>query len=214
MIDRIADWTVEVVEAFGYVGVAFLVAVESIFPPIPSEIVLGLAGFVSSRGEAWIVGMILAATVGSLIGAYVLYGLAAAFGEERLRAIVRRFGRWVRITEHDLDIADRWFDRHSTTAVLVCRCIPLVRSLISVPAGFRRMSLVPFTLYTAAGSLVWNTLFITGGYLLGERWEQLIGYADVLQFTVVGVAILALAWFAWKRWLPRHVAEHERRIGK
>src|SRR5688572_22276124 len=131
------------VESFGYAGVAFLVAVENIFPPIPSEIVLSLAGFVSSRGDTWVVGMVLAATVGSLIGAWVMYGVAAAVGPERLRVLVRRYGRWLQLTERDLDRAEAWFDRRSNLAVLVCRCIPLVRSLISLPAGFRRMPLLP-----------------------------------------------------------------------
>lgn len=202
MIEGLTDWVIGVVESFGYVGVAFLVALENVFPPIPSEVVLGLAGFVSSRGDAWIVGMIIAATVGSLAGAYVLYGIAAAIGPERLRVLVRQYGKWVRITERDLDRAESWFDRRSNIAVLVCRCIPLVRSLISVPAGFRRMPLVPFTIYTTAGSLVWNSVMIGLGYALGERWERILEYADYFQYVVlvaIAVGLLYIAWYLLRR---------------
>jgi len=202
VIEGLTDWVIGVVESFGYVGVAFLVALENVFPPIPSEVVLGLAGFVSSRGDAWIVGMIIAATVGSLAGAYVLYGIAAAIGPERLRLLVRQYGKWVRITERDLDRAESWFDRRSNIAVLVCRCIPLVRSLISVPAGFRRMPLVPFTIYTTAGSLVWNSVMIGLGYALGERWERILEYADYFQYVVlvaIAVGLLYIAWYLLRR---------------
>src|SRR5690606_23541971 len=114
---------------------------ENLFPPIPSEVVLALAGFTASRGDASLVGMIIAATVGSVGGALVLYGIAAWFGPERLRRVVLQYQRWLRVTERDLDRAEEWFDRWSVMAVLVCRCVPLVRSLISIPAGLRRMPL-------------------------------------------------------------------------
>lgn len=203
MFDGLADWVIEVVEGLGYTGVALLVALENVFPPIPSEIVLGLAGFVASRGDALLLGMILAATAGSLIGASVLYAAAAAFGPERLRAILLRYERWLRITGRDIDRAERWFDRHSNSAVLLCRCVPLVRSLISLPAGFRRMPLVPFTLYTTVGSLVWNSIFVTSGYLLGERWETVVEYADYLQYLVLAAIATAVAYFVWRRFIAR-----------
>ena len=135
VLGELTDWVIRIVDSLGYVGVALLVTLENVFPPIPSELVLALAGFVSSRGEASVIGMITAATVGSLAGAWILYGAAAIFGRARLHALVRRFGRWVRITERDLETAERWFTRWSMLAVLVCRWIPLVRSLISIPAG-------------------------------------------------------------------------------
>lgn len=198
MLSQLTDWVIFIVESLGYVGVAFLVTLENVFPPIPSELVLALAGFVASRGDASLLGMIIAATVGSVVGAWILYGLAFVFGPEPIRALVRRFGRWVRITERDLDTAERWFDRWSTTAVLLCRCIPLVRSLISVPAGFARMNFLSFTFYTTVGSLVWNAIFVTAGFLLGERWEIVLRYADYLQAaTLIGLAALGLAFVIW-----------------
>ena len=191
MLEALSDWVIEVVEALGYTGVALLVLVENLFPPIPSEVVLALAGFVASQGDASLLGMIAAATAGSVGGALITYGAAAWFGPDRLRALVARYGRWVRITERDLDRAEASFDRWSRSAVLVCRCIPLVRSLISVPAGLRRMPLTPFILYTTLGSLAWNSLFIVAGYLLGEQWETVTEYADYFQYLVIAAILVA-----------------------
>lgn len=185
------DWVIFIVESLGYVGVAFLVTLENVFPPIPSELVLALAGFVASRGQATLLGMIVAATIGSVVGAWILYGLAYVFGPAWLHALVRRYGRWVRITEADLATAERWFNRWSTLAVLLCRFIPLVRSLISVPAGVERMNFLSFTLYTTVGSLIWNAVFVTAGFLLGEEWETVLTYADYFQ-AVAMIAIAAL----------------------
>lgn len=200
MLEGLSNWVIEVVETLGYAGVALLVLVENLFPPIPSEIVLTLAGFVASRGDATLTGMIASATAGSLGGALILYGGAAWFGSERLRAIVIRYQRWLRITERDMDRAEAMFDRWSSMAVLVCRCIPLVRSLISIPAGLRRMRLVPFVLYTTAGSLVWNSIFVVAGFLLGERWELFVEYADRFKYVVYfGIVVLAiLALWQWR----------------
>jgi len=202
LLEPISEWAIEVVEALGYVGVALLVFIENVFPPIPSEVVLGLAGFVARRGDATVVGMIVAATTGSLVGALVLYGGAPWFGPERLRASVVRYHRWHRITERDLDRAEAFFDRWSTTAVLVCRCIPLVRSLISVPAGLRRMPLVPFILYTTAGSLTWNSIFVIAGYQLGERWEDILPYADYIEYVVLSAIFVVAVFLLWQ-WFAR-----------
>ncbi|MCK9485375.1 MAG: DedA family protein [Dehalococcoidia bacterium] len=200
-LDDLTIWMADVVDALGYVGVALLVMVENLFPPIPSEFVLGLAGFAASQGDATVPGMIVAATVGSVVGAWTLYGCAAWFGPVRLRRMVVRYGRWTRVTEGDLDRAEGWFDRWSTLAVLVCRCVPVVRSLISIPAGLRRMPIVPFTIYTTVGSLTWNSIFVVAGYLLGEQWELVVQYADYLEYLVlavifVGMLVLARHWLA------------------
>lgn len=193
------NWAISVVETLGYGGVAFLVALENLFPPIPSEVVLPLAGFVAASGEASAGGMILAATVGSMAGAYALYGVSAAIGPVRLRRVVNRHGRWLGLDEADLDRAEEWFDNRARSVVLVSRCVPLMRSLISIPAGFRRMPLVRFSLYTLAGSLVWNLALVGAGYLLGENWEQAGQPVDVLQNAVLFVIAVALAWFVWRR---------------
>lgn len=200
-MEGLVDWVISVVETLGYVGVAFLVALENLFPPIPSEVILPLAGFVSVTGDASLVGMIAAATVGSVVGALVLYGIAALIGPVRLRALVDRYGKWFRIDGEDLDRSEGWFDRKASVAVLVCRCIPLIRSLISIPAGLRRMKLTPFILLTTLGSLVWNTLLVGAGYLLGERWEAMEAPLEVFQKVVLAALALAIGWFVWRRFI-------------
>ncbi len=199
MLDGLVEWVTSVVETLGYGGVAFLVALENLFPPIPSEVVLPLAGFVSATGEASLAGMILAATIGSMVGAFVLYGIAAAIGPVRLRALVVRYGRWFGLDESDMDKAEGWFDRRANLAVLLCRCVPLMRSLISIPAGFRRMRIAPFAVYTLIGSLVWNILLVGAGYLLGERWEQVEQPLELFQNAVLLLLAVAVAWFVWRR---------------
>ena len=204
MLDGLADWVTSVVETLGYGGVAFLVALENLFPPIPSEVVLPLAGFVAAGGEASLLGMIVAATSGSMVGAFVLYGLSAAIGPARLRYLVIRFGRWFGVDETDLDRTEAWFDRRANLAVLICRCVPLMRSLISVPAGFRRMPILAFSVYTLIGALVWNLVLIGAGYLLGERWEHVGEPLDLLKNSVLVIIGIGVAWFVWRRILrPR-----------
>ncbi len=199
MLDGLVDWVTSVVETLGYGGVAFLVALENLFPPIPSEVVLPLAGFVAATGEASLVGMIVAATIGSMVGAFILYGIAAAIGPTRLRALVVRYGRWFGLDEGDVDRSESWFDSKANLAVLLCRCVPLMRSLISIPAGFRRMPILPFAMYTLLGSLVWNVVLIGAGYLLGERWEQVEAPLDLLQKAVLALIAVAVIWFVWRR---------------
>jgi membrane protein DedA with SNARE-associated domain len=190
MLDSLTEWATDVLDALGYLGVALLVALENVFPPIPSEVVLGLAGYTAARGDAWVGGMIIAATIGSVVGAWILYGLSAAIGPVRLRAVIIRYGSWIGFGEADLDKAESWFDRRSKVAVLVCRCIPLVRSLISIPAGFRRMPFAIFTLFTLIGSLVWNAVIIIAGYSLAEQWEKVLDYTEPFQTVVMVIVIL------------------------
>lgn len=197
----LTDWVLDVIETIGYVGVAFLVALENVFPPIPSEVVLPAAGFAAGQGEANVLGMVAAATVGSLVGAWALYLVAAAIGPVRIHALVVRHGRWFGVKAHDLDRAEDWFDDHATTAVLVCRCIPLIRSLVSIPAGFRRMAPLPFTLATLVGSIVWNSVLIGAGYGLGDRWEQVGAYVGTLQYVVLAAIATFLVWWVWTRLL-------------
>jgi membrane protein DedA with SNARE-associated domain len=193
VLGDLASWVQDVIERLGAVGVALLVILENVFPPIPSEIVLPFAGFVAQRGDGSVVVMIFAATVGAVVGALVLYGIAAVIGPERLAAFVARFGRWFGVKPADLVRAEQWFDRHAVAAVLLGRCVPLIRSIVSIPAGFRRMSMAPFLFYTALGSLVWNTALIGAGAILGNQWERVEPYVATLQWVVVAaVALLVL----------------------
>jgi len=204
MLGDLANWVQDVINQFGYFGVALLVVIENVFPPIPSEIVLPFAGFVAqqsasavnatadaAQSDTTVVGMMIAATVGSVVGALILYFVSAAIGPERLRGFVERFGKWFGVKSSDLVRAEEWFDRRSVVAVLVGRCVPLIRSIVSIPAGFRRMKLTSFVVLTAIGSAVWNIALIGAGALLGDQWERVGEYVGVLQWLVI-VAILVL----------------------
>ena len=197
MLSSLATWAQDVIEQLGYVGVALLVVVENVFPPIPSEIVLPFAGFVAQRGSDSVVLMILAATVGSVVGALIMYWIAAIIGDERLHAFTRRFGKWVQIREADLTRAEEWFDRHAMSAVLVGRCVPLIRSVVSIPAGFRRMKLIPYIAYTFLGSLVWNIALVGAGAVLGENWERVEPVVATFQWIVIVVILAGIARLAY-----------------
>jgi len=205
MFNSLATWVQDVIEQLGYLGVALLVVLENVFPPIPSEIVLPFAGFVAQRGSDSVVLMILAATVGSVIGALIMYWIAAVIGDERLHAFTRRFGKWVQIREADLTRAEEWFDRHAVSAVLVGRCVPLIRSVVSIPAGFRRMKLVPYIAYTFLGSLAWNIALVGAGAILGENWERVEPVVATFQWIVIVVILAGIARLAYTFFRRRRV---------
>ena len=206
MLGDLANWVQDVINQFGYFGVALLVVIENIFPPIPSEIVLPFAGFVAQQGSAGVaqsdtsvIGMMIAATIGSVVGALILYVISSAIGPERLRAFVQRFGRWFGVKQTDLLRAEAWFDRRSFVAVLVGRCVPLIRSIVSIPAGFRRMKLTSFILLTAVGSAVWNIALIGAGAILGDQWERVGEYVGVFQWLVIGAILMLLIRFVYSK---------------
>ncbi|MGA0081226.1 MAG: DedA family protein [Ilumatobacteraceae bacterium] len=207
MFNSLATWVQDVIEQLGYLGVALLVVLENVFPPIPSEIVLPFAGFVAQRGSDSVVLMILAATVGSVIGALIMYWIAAVIGDERLHAFTRRFGKWVQIREADLTRAEEWFDRHAVSAVLVGRCVPLIRSVVSIPAGFRRMKLVPYIAYTFLGSLAWNIALVGAGAILGENWERVEPVVAAFQRIVIVLVVAAVARLAYTFFRRRRVQQ-------
>ena len=196
MLSNLATWVQDVIESLGYLGVALLVIAENLFPPIPSEIVLPFAGFVARRGDGSVVVMVLAATVGSVVGALILYAIAAAIGPERIHSFVVRFGKWFGVKESDMVRAEEWFDRRSNAAVLIGRCVPLIRSLVSIPAGFRRMNFARFALLTAIGSAVWNISLIGAGAALGDQWDRVGDYVGIFQWVVIAALVVAVARFS------------------
>ena len=203
MLSQLASWVETVIEKIGYLGVGLLVGLENIIPVIPSEIVQPYAGFVAQKdGFGAVVLMILVATIGSVVGSLAMYAIAASIGPVRLRAFVIRYGSWVGISEHELTRAENWFDRRATISVLVGRCVPLIRAVVSIPAGFRRMKLLPYTLYTAIGSLVWNILLIGAGALLGDNWERVGEVFAPIQKLVELAVVVAVVVFAWLRVRP------------
>ncbi|MFZ9985266.1 MAG: DedA family protein [Ilumatobacteraceae bacterium] len=199
MLSNLASWVQDVIESLGYSGVALLVIAENLFPPIPSEIVLPFAGFVARRGDGSVIVMVVASTIGSVIGALVLYAIAAAIGPERIHSFVVRFGKWFGVKESDMVRAEEWFDRRSNAAVLVGRCVPLIRSLVSIPAGFRRMKFVPFITLTAIGSAVWNIALIGAGAVLGDQWDRVGEFVGIFQWLVVAAIFGVILKFAWSK---------------
>lgn len=198
-LSTITSWALDLVERLGYAGVAFAVALENVFPPIPSEAILPMAGFLVGQGRFTFPAVVLAATIGSVVGALILYALGYFFGEEKLRYLFRKFGKFALLDEQDLDKAKEWFERHGPRAVLICRLVPIVRSLISVPAGLVKMSLGTFILYTTIGSGIWNTLLITGGWVLGNEWESVEGYVSYIEYAAIATILAIVATFVWKR---------------
>jgi membrane protein DedA with SNARE-associated domain len=188
----LTGWVAGIIDTLGELGVGLLVALESIVPPIPSEIVLALGGFLAGEGRMNLVLVVVAATAGSILGALALYWLGRGVGEDRLR-------RWLDkiplVDAEDLDKADRWFQRHGTKAVFFGRMVPVVRSLVSIPAGANRMPLGKFTALTAGGSLIWNGLFVGLGYGLGSRWEQVDKYSQWLDYVLIAFFVVSIAWF-------------------
>lgn len=192
----LTEWVTSVIESMGEVGVGLLVALENLIPPIPSEIVLSLAGYLAAEGRVGLILVLVAATAGSVAGALALYWLGRVLGEERLR---RWLDRIPLVDAADLDKADRWFDKHERSAVLFGRCAPVVRSLVSIPAGANRMPLGQFVVFTALGSGVWNSLFIVGGYLLGERWQDVEQYTHWFDYAVGAFFVGAVVWWIVKK---------------
>jgi membrane protein DedA with SNARE-associated domain len=201
VLGDLATWVQDVINQFGYFGVALLVVIENVFPPIPSEIVLPFAGFVAQQGagaaesDTSVIGMMIAATVGSVIGALILYFVSAAIGPDRLRAFVEKFGKWFGVKPADLVRAEAWFDRRSSLAVLVGRCVPLIRSIVSIPAGFRRMKLSSFVVLTALGSAVWNIALIGAGAVLKDQWDRVGDYVGVFQWIVILAIVVFVVRF-------------------
>jgi len=203
--EAIAEWARDVVEAGGYPGVALMIFLENIFPPIPSELVLPLSGFLACQGDfagppaVALPLTVLAATVGSLAGAYALYGFGVLLGEDRVRAFIVRYGRYLLLSEGDLDRAKRWFAEYGDETVLVGRVIPGIRSLVSIPAGIERMALARFTLYTVAGSATWNLALISAGCALGDQWDRAERFVGLMTYVVVALVGAGILWFVWQR---------------
>ena len=192
----LAGWAVGLMESIGGPGAGLAVAAENFFPPLPSEIILPLAGFTASQGGFSLFSALFWTTAGSVIGAMVLYWLGLKLGRERMYAAVNRIPF---VDTDDLGKAEQWFERHGRSAVFFGRMIPVVRSGISVPAGISRMPVAQFLLYTTLGSLLWNSIFVLAGYYLGENWHYVEQYASVFQYIVIGIVVVLLAVFVTKR---------------
>lgn len=207
-LTTLVDAVVSLMELIGPVGAGIAIALENLFPPLPSEVILPMAGLAASRGSFTLFEAIAWTTLGSIVGAFALYGLGAWLGVARLRAIAARIPL---LHPEDIDRTVAWFGRHGGKAVFFGRMIPLFRSLISIPAGITRMPLWKFGLLTAAGSLIWNSVFVLAGFFLGESWPVVEQYAEVLQYIVIAGSALAIAWFVYAR--TRSLLASRRELG-
>ena len=186
-----AHWVTNAVESMGVWGVLLLMFLENVLPPIPSELIMPLAGFQSSRGDMTFWGVVAAGTAGSVLGALPLYYLGRVIGRERLRRWVARRGHWLALSPDDLDAAEGWFSRHCGAAVFFCRLVPGVRSLISIPAGLHCMPLATFLLYTAAGTAIWAGVLAYLGRLLGANYGRVEKWLGPATYVVIGAIVVA-----------------------
>ncbi|KMK73453.1 membrane protein [Kocuria rhizophila] len=192
----VAAWVVDVMNAIGAPGAGVLVALENLFPPLPSEVILPLAGFTASQGGFSLASAIFWTTLGSIVGAIALYWIGIALGRRRLRIVVDKMPL---VDLYDLDRTEAWFDRHGRKAVFFGRMVPIFRSLISIPAGIERMPFGLFVLLSGLGSLIWNTIFVLAGFYLGENWHIAEQYASVFSRIVVVVVLVLVVWWVLKR---------------
>lgn len=185
------EWIIELMEKFGYVGILFLIAIENVFPPIPSEVILTFGGFMTTSTDLTIMGVIWFATLGSLIGAIILYGVGYMLNADKLELIIDRWGHILRLKKEDVRKAEAWFERYGAWTVFFCRFIPLIRSLISIPAGMARMNFLSFFLLTLAGTFIWNFVLVNVGAAVGDSWDRVVEIMDVYSnFVYIGLAIL------------------------
>ncbi|WP_058303097.1 DedA family protein [Gorillibacterium timonense] len=197
------DWITGFMEEYGYLGVMLMLAVENIFPPIPSEVILPFGGFMTTNSELTLPGVVIAATVGSLLGAVILYAIGRQLDVERMEALVDKYGRYLKISRKDVRKADAWFDRYGGWTVLFCRMIPLVRSLISIPAGMSGMNFGLFLFYTTIGTLGWNILLVSAGAALGASWESITGYMDLYSNAVYALLLVGAGTLGYLFWRKR-----------
>ncbi|MBR7798064.1 DedA family protein [Agaribacter marinus] len=184
------NWLAEIMDEFGYMGIMLLIAFENIFPPIPSEVILTFGGFMTITSKLSIIGVITSATAGSVIGAIVLYIIGLQLDVARLEKIVGKWGHILRITQNDIHKADAWFDKYGPWTVFFCRFVPLIRSLISIPAGMSNMNVGIFLLFTTLGTLIWNIVLVCLGASVGGSWETIVDYMDVYSRVIYAILIL------------------------
>lgn len=183
------EWITNLMNSMGYIAIVFLMFLENVFPPIPSELIMPLAGFTANQGKLSLVGVIIAGTIGSVLGTLPLYYIGRTIGEERLKTWADKHGKWLTVSASDIENASRWFQKHGNIAVLVGRLVPGVRSLIAVPAGIGKMNMSLFLLYSAIGSAMWTTLLGYAGFLLGENYDKVEKYVGPATYVVLGLFV-------------------------
>ncbi|MBS1249737.1 MAG: Protein DedA [Chloroflexi bacterium] len=201
LLDGVAMWAQDIIRAMGYLGLAFVMFLENVFPPIPSEAVLPMAGWLAfeKEGNFTLWGVTLVGAIGSIAGALVFYGLGYWFGEERVRELLRRYGKWLLLTEADFDTALAWFERYGELVIFFGRMVPIVRSLVSIPAGIASMNLGLFNIYTAIGTALWSFLLALAGYILGQNWGLVLEWIDKYEKVVLVLGVGVVIFFVVSR---------------
>ncbi|WP_394121404.1 DedA family protein [Planococcus donghaensis] len=196
------DWITSVMSDYGYFGIFLLIMLENVFPPIPSEVILTVGGFMTTTTDMTIPGVVLASTAGSVLGAVILYGAGLLLDVERLEKIIGKYGNWLRVKKEDIYKADAWFDRFGVWTVFFGRLVPLLRSLISIPAGMSNMKFWLFISFTTLGTLLWNTVLVFVGEAVGENREEIMRqlelYSNVV-YALIGLCAVVAVWYYVKK---------------
>jgi membrane protein DedA with SNARE-associated domain len=195
----ITSWIIEFIERFGYISIFTLIAIENIFPPIPSEIILTFGGFMTTYTELTVIGVVLTATAGSVLGASILYKIGSLLSVQRLDSVIDRYGVILGLKAKDMHKAFSLFRRFKYFAVFICRMVPIVRSLISIPAGMTKMKFGVFVLLTTAGTLLWNLLLVSIGAILGESWQEVLVFINVYhEITYIFFILIAMVYLGYR----------------
>lgn len=188
-----ASWITSIMEQFGYIGILLLITLENLFPPIPSEVILTFGGFMTTHTSLSVFGVVVASTIGSVAGAIVLYGIGLLLDIKRIEKIIEKWGHILRLSKKDVYKTNEWFTKYGMWTVFFCRFIPLIRSLISLPAGMAHMNFGKFLVLTTLGTLIWNVVLINLGAAVGGSWETIVGYMDIystLAYIVLAILLL------------------------
>lgn len=198
-----------IMNQFGYLGIFLLIAIENIFPPIPSEIILLFSGFMTTYTKLNILGMIISSTLGAVLGAIILYYIGKLFNKERLKKIISgKLGKLLKLKNSDIDKADKWFDNKGQKTVFFCRFIPLIRSLISIPAGMSEMSILKFLTYTTLGTLIWNIILIIIESVVGNNWTSILSILDT--YSRIVVIVLGLIFILFITLFYKKILKYEK----
>ena len=203
-MSQVSAWVLIIMEKFGYLGIIFAMFAENVFPPIPSELIMPAAGFAVARGDLNLILVILAGTLGSVIGALPLYYLGRLLNEDRLMVFTEKYGKYVFVKPSDIRSSSVWFDKHGSKAVFFGRMVPGIRSFISIPAGMSKMPMLPFLVFTALGSSIWTSLLTIAGYYFGENYEVIETMVAPYSkgFLLLAVVII-IGWFMKRRLMAR-----------
>jgi membrane protein DedA with SNARE-associated domain len=193
----VENWITEIISQYGYIGVFLIIVLENLFPPIPSEIVLSFSGFMTTRTDLSVIGIIISSTAGSVIGAMILFKIGSILDVKRLEKIIDRWGHILRLKKEDIRKANAWFEKYDVWTVFFCRMIPLLRSIISIPAGMSKMNFLLFLLLTFIGTLTWNTIIVCFGAMMGESWPKILAFTEVYSKIIYLVIALGLIWLIY-----------------